>query len=122
MKPSFLLSKIPMRKTWQSSVILASVSLALMCRLGLIDFVYQWLSFFLFKRFKSLQRSNCISTIGKIPPYPGILGLGASSDTMRRSPAPETVQAWIAQPPAWLDVQPIENQPDVGLIDLDLGE
>jgi len=36
--------------------------------------------------------------------------------------APEPVQAWIAQPPAWLEVQPIENQPDVGLIDLDLGE
>lgn len=36
--------------------------------------------------------------------------------------APEPVQAWIAQPPVWLEVQPIENQPDVGLIDLDLGE
>lgn len=36
--------------------------------------------------------------------------------------APERVQAWIAQPPAWLEVQPIENQPNVGLIELDLGE
>ncbi|MFP4415609.1 hypothetical protein [Coleofasciculus sp.] len=41
---------------------------------------------------------------------------------MKRSPAPEPVQAGIAQPTAWLDIQPIENQPDVGLIDLDVGE
>ncbi|MFP4103334.1 hypothetical protein [Coleofasciculus sp.] len=41
---------------------------------------------------------------------------------MRRSPAPEPVQAGIAQPTARLEVQPIENQPDVGLIDLDVGE
>jgi predicted nucleic acid-binding protein len=36
--------------------------------------------------------------------------------------APEAVQAWIAQPPVWLEVQSIENPPDVELIQLDLGE
>ncbi|MEC4815378.1 MAG: DUF3368 domain-containing protein [Scytonema sp. PMC 1069.18] len=36
--------------------------------------------------------------------------------------APEAVQAWIAQPPAWLEVQSVENPLDVELIQLDLGE
>jgi predicted nucleic acid-binding protein len=36
--------------------------------------------------------------------------------------APEAVQAWIAQPPVWLEVLSIENPPDVELIQLDLGE
>jgi len=36
--------------------------------------------------------------------------------------SPERVQSWIAQPPAWLEVQTIENIPDLELIQLDLGE
>ncbi|MEQ9622019.1 DUF3368 domain-containing protein [Coleofasciculus chthonoplastes] len=36
--------------------------------------------------------------------------------------APEPVQSWIVQPPAWLDVQRIDHQPNVELIELDLGE
>src|ERR1700733_9359835 len=43
-------------------------------------------------------------------------------DELAHERAPEAVRAWIAAPPPWLDVRPIEGEPSTDLAALDDGE
>ncbi|MFB2981516.1 DUF3368 domain-containing protein [Microseira sp. BLCC-F43] len=46
----------------------------------------------------------------------------AVRDELSAPGAPDIVQIWISQPPEWLEIQTITNQPDMMLSQLDLGE
>lgn len=46
----------------------------------------------------------------------------AVRDELSAPGAPDIVQIWISQPPEWLEIQTITNQPDLMLSQLDLGE
>lgn len=46
----------------------------------------------------------------------------AVADELRASESPPVVKSWIAQPPNWLQIQPIELSQDVELEKLDPGE
>jgi len=59
------------------------------------------------------------SATGNLRPRSG------SAHRMRRAQtlaSPEVVQAWIAQPPSWLDIVAPTKSPDAGLARLDAGE
>jgi predicted nucleic acid-binding protein len=43
-------------------------------------------------------------------------------EEFQRPETPAAVQAWVAQPPAWLEVRPVERSPDPAVQSLGAGE
>jgi predicted nucleic acid-binding protein len=69
---------------------------------------------------------NYLILIGEIEVLPAlyrrILVPPSVYQELQRPRAPETVRAWIARPPAWLEVRSPGKSPDAGLLRLDAGE
>jgi predicted nucleic acid-binding protein len=71
---------------------------------------------------------NYLIWIGEIAVLPKLYGRvlvpPSVCDELKRAPAPEAVRLWIAQPPAWLEIQVPSHAPDAELVkaDLDDGE
>ncbi len=43
-------------------------------------------------------------------------------EEFRRPETPEAVRAWVAQPPAWLEIRPVKRKPDPAVQNLGAGE
>jgi predicted nucleic acid-binding protein len=43
-------------------------------------------------------------------------------EELQRPETPEAVRAWIARPPAWLEIRPVEKNPDSAVQNLGAGE
>ena len=69
---------------------------------------------------------NYLILIGEIELLPALYDRVAVPpsvcEELGRLRAPESVRAWIAQPPSWLEILTPTNSPDSGLAHLDAGE
>ena len=63
---------------------------------------------------------NCLDLLPNL--YDKVIIPPAVFNELSAPQAPEKVQDWLANSPDWLEVEPLETQPDLGLQELDLGE
>jgi predicted nucleic acid-binding protein len=69
---------------------------------------------------------NYLVLIDRVEVLPRLYGRGlipvAVWEEFQRPETPEAVRAWVARPPAWLGIRPVQRKPDLAVQNLGAGE